>query len=552
MSLQPKPCYEVPEETARVARAAFPQGTLSTCIYDALGTIFQDADFTSLFPPQGQPAEAPVRLALATILQFVEGLSDRGAADAVRSRIDWKYLLCLELTDPGFDHTVLSEFRSRLLKAGAEQLLFDTLLTKLREKGLLKARGRQRTDSTHVLAAVRAMNRLECVVETIRHALNCLALVAPEWLRQHSCEEWVERYSHRAEDYHLPTTKAKREAYAEVVGVDGWALLTEVFAHDSPAWLREVPAVETLRRVWVQQYIYIEGAIRWRDADNTPPSTLMISSPYDTEAHYACKGSTSWIGYKVHLTETCDQERPHLITHVETTPAPGGDHEAVELIHEALEKKELLPSTHLVDTGYVEAKLLVKIPRRYGVDLYGPPRSDVHWQSQAGRGFDAGSFQIDWDKRNATCPEGKTSLSWSPAIDDRDNEVIKIKFSSIDCKPCPSRALCTTAKHMRRTITIRTQEGYEALQAARQRQQSEEFKKQHKKRAGVEGTISQAVRAFGMRRSRYSGMAKTHLQHVLIAVALNLVRLGEWLIGTPRALTRKSHFERLMQLPQPG
>jgi transposase len=300
MSLQPKPCYEAPEETARVARAAFPQGTLCTRIYDALGTIFQDADFISIFPPQGQPAEAPVRLALATILQFVECLSDRAAADAVRSRIDWKYLLCLELTDSGFDHTVLSEFRTRLLKAGAEQLLFDTLLTKLREKRLLKARGRQRTDSTHVLAAMRAMNRPECVVETRRYALNCRALVAPEWLRDHSPSEWVDRYGPRADDYRMPTTKAEREAYAEVVGTDGWALLTDVSAKDSPPWLREVPAVETLRRVWVQQYVCLEGTIRWRDADSTPPSALMIISPYDADAHYARKRSTSWIGYKVH------------------------------------------------------------------------------------------------------------------------------------------------------------------------------------------------------------------------------------------------------------
>jgi transposase len=550
MSLQPKPCYEAPEETARVARAAFSQGTLCTRIYDALGTIFQDADFVSLFPVQGQPAEAPVRLALATILQFVEGLSDRAAADAVRSRIDWKYLLCLELTDSGFDHTVLSEFRTRLLKAGAEQLLFDTLLTKLREKGLLKARGRQRTDSTHVLAAVRAMNRLECVVETMRHALNCLAIVAPEWLREHSPAEWIDRYGPRADDYRMPTAKDKREAYANVIGIDGWKLLTDVYASDSPPWLREVPAVETLRRVWVQQYIYIEGAIRWRDSDSAPPSALMISSPYDTDAHYARKRSTSWIGYKVHLTETCDEERPNLITHVETTDAPAGDSDAVVPIHEALEKKELLPDTHLVDAGYVEAKLLVKIPREYGVDLYGPTRADYHWQSQAGQGFDAGSFSIDWDKKQATCPAGKTSLSWTPAIDRGDNEVIKIKFSRIDCKPCPSRSLCTTTKHLRRTITIRTQEAHEALQAARQRQQSEDDKDGYKKRAGVEGTISQAIRAFGMRRSRYMGRVKTHLQHLLTAAALNLVRVSEWLAETPRARTRKSQFERLMALPK--
>jgi transposase len=552
MSLQPKPCYEAPEETARVARAAFPQGTLCTRIYDALGTIFQDADFVPIFPPQGQPAETPVRLALATIMQFVECLSDRAAADAVRSRIDWKYLLCLELTDSGFDHTVLSEFRARMLKAGAEQLLFETLLTKLREKGLLKARGRQRTDSTHVLAAVRAMNRLECVVETMRHALNCLAIVAPEWLREHSPAEWIDRYGARADDYRMPTTKDKREAYANVIGIDGWKLLTDVYASEAPPWLREVPAVETLRQVWVQQYIYIDGAVRWRDSDNTPPSARMISSPYDSEAHYARKRSTSWIGYKAHLTETCDEERPNLITHVETTAAPTSDSDAVEPIHEALEKKDLLPGTHFVDAGYVEAKLLVSISREYGVDLYGPTRADYHWQSQAGRGFDAESFCIDWEKQQAICPEGKTSLSWTPAIDHTDNDVIKIKFSSFDCKPCPSRINCTTSKRLRRTVTIRPKEAYEALQAGRRRQQSEEFKEQHKKRAGVEGTISQAVRAFGMRRSRYRGMAKTHLQHVLTAVAINIVRISEWLIETPRAATRTSHFERLMAMPSPA
>lgn len=163
MSLRPQVIHVVPEETARVARAAFPKGTIYTRMYDALGSIFADQQFADLFPKRGQAAEAPVRLALATIMQFAEGLSDRQAADAVRGRIDWKYLLCLDLTDPGFDHTVLSEFRTRLVTGSAEQLLLDTLLTQFRDLGLLKARGRQRTDSTHVLAAVRVLNRLERV-----------------------------------------------------------------------------------------------------------------------------------------------------------------------------------------------------------------------------------------------------------------------------------------------------------------------------------------------------------------------------------------------------
>src|ERR687893_268057 len=160
MSLRPQVIHVVPEETARVARAAFPKGTIDTRMYDALGSIFAEQQFADLFPKRGQAAEAPVRLALATIMQFAEGLSDRQAADAVRGRIDWKYLLCLELTDPGFDHTVLSEFRSRLLDGSAELLLFDTLLTQFRALGLLKPRGKQRTDSTHVLATIRALNRL--------------------------------------------------------------------------------------------------------------------------------------------------------------------------------------------------------------------------------------------------------------------------------------------------------------------------------------------------------------------------------------------------------
>ncbi len=175
MSLQQQVTYLVPDDTAQVARTAFPRGNRYLRLYDALGSLFADRDFAALFPTRGQPAAAPARLALTTLMQFMEGLSDRQAADAVRGRIDWKYLLCLELTDPGFDHTVLREFRTRLVAGEAEHLLLDTLLTQCREQGLLKARGRQRTDSTQVLAAVRVLNRLERVGETLRQALNTLA-----------------------------------------------------------------------------------------------------------------------------------------------------------------------------------------------------------------------------------------------------------------------------------------------------------------------------------------------------------------------------------------
>src|SRR5262245_18081047 len=172
MSLRPQPPLSIPEETHRVAHSAFPKGTLCLRIADELGGFYRDDQFLDLFPTRGQPAASPARLALVSVLQYIEGLSDRQAADAVRGHIDWKYLLGLELTDPGFNHTVLSEFRSRLVHGQSERRLLDTLLDQLGELGLIHERGRQRTDSTHVLAAVRVVNRLERVGETMPPARN--------------------------------------------------------------------------------------------------------------------------------------------------------------------------------------------------------------------------------------------------------------------------------------------------------------------------------------------------------------------------------------------
>jgi transposase len=234
MSLHPQRPEPVPEETARVAQAAFPNGNRYMRMRDELNTVYEDETFTTLFPARGQPAASPWRLALVTVFQFAEELTDRQTAEAVRSRIDWKYALSLELTDPGFDHTVLSEFRSRLLSGAAEQLLLDTLLARLRERGLLSARGRQRTDSTHVLAVVRALNRIELVVEALRAALNSLAVAAPEWLRRHAPLEWVERYERRAAAARLPTRQEQRQQLAETAGADGLALLRAVYAADAP------------------------------------------------------------------------------------------------------------------------------------------------------------------------------------------------------------------------------------------------------------------------------------------------------------------------------
>jgi transposase len=189
VSLRPESIGPVPEETARVARAAFPKGNRFMQMRDVLGAVYADADFAARFPPRGRPAEAPWRLAFVTVMQFAEGVSDRQAAEAGRDRIDWKYALGLELTDPGFDFTVLTEFRARLFAGSAEHLLLDRLLAACAERGWLKARGRQRTDSTHVLGALRVLSRLECVAETMRRALEAIAASAPVWVQAHAPAE---------------------------------------------------------------------------------------------------------------------------------------------------------------------------------------------------------------------------------------------------------------------------------------------------------------------------------------------------------------------------
>lgn len=214
MSLQRHPITLVPDETARVAHAAFPKGNKYLRFRDTLGTIYDNDTFASLFSTRGHPAEAPWRLALVTVVQFAEGLTDRQAADAVCSRLDLKYLLGLDLTDAGFDFSVLSEFRARLVDQSAEQLLLDALLDRCKAVGLIKPRGKQRTDSTNVLAAARVLNRLECVGETLRHALNILAAVVPGWLRAHVVPEWYDRYTTRFEDARFPEVQAERDAPA--------------------------------------------------------------------------------------------------------------------------------------------------------------------------------------------------------------------------------------------------------------------------------------------------------------------------------------------------
>ncbi len=545
MSLQAPLVYCIPDETARVAHAAFPKGNPYLRMRDTLGPIYTNPEFAHLFPKTGQPAEAPAQLALVTVMQFAEGLSDTQAADAVRSRIDWKYALALPLTDPGFDASVLSEFRTRLITGKAELLLFESMLTLFREQGLLKARGRQRTDSTHVLAAIQVLNRLECVGESLRHALNTLASLAPDWLRSWVPGTWFERYGRRFENYRLPPGKPERYALAAEIGTDGVRLLRMVDDPGTPAWVREIPAVQVLRRVWTQQFSTPDeaGRVRWHTAEELPPAPELISSPYDPDARYSKKRETEWVGYKVHVTETCDDDQPHLLTNIETTAATTADGTMTATIQAQLAARELVPGEHIVDTSYVSADHLVT-SHTDGIDLVGPVAEDQSWHARAKEGFGAASFVIDWEAEQATCPQGNSSVIWKPITDRTGHDVVTIRFAPADCRACPVRGQCVSSQRAR-ALTIRTQTHYEALQAARQRQGTEGFKEQYARRAGIEGTISQGTRISDMRRSRYIGEAKTRLLQLLIGAALNFVRVAAWLADVPHAQTRRSAFARL-------
>lgn len=552
MSLHPEPLTPVPADTARVAHAAFPKGNVYLRMRDEFGRLYTDEQFAALFPTRGQPAAAPWRLALTLVMQFAEGLSDRQAADAVRGRIDWKYALGLDLTDPGWDASVLSEFRARLVAGEAEAQLLDTMLARFAAAGLLRARGRQRTDATHVLAAIRVLNRLETVGETLRHALNSLAAAAPDWLRPQLDPAWVERYGARVDAARFPKEPAARLALAAGIGADGHRLLAAVSAPDAPPWLRQVPAVATLRRVWVQQYHAPaeDGAVQWR-TDDHPPAARLIHSPYDVEARYSTKRTTTplrghgWTGYKAHLTETCDDDAPHLITHVETTPATTPDWHLPAVIHPALAAKGLLPDEHLLDAGYVDSGVLVASQADHGVRVIGPVPPDNHWQARAGQGFDIAGFSIDWEERRATCPQGQPSTTWSATHDQHGEPLINIRFSPAACRACGQRAHCTTSREGPREISLRPQAQHEALQAARRYQTTPEFKAEYARRAGIEGTISQGLRVCDLRQARYVGLPKVRLQHVLTAAGLNLRRLDAWWEERPQAQTRVAPFVKL-------
>jgi len=552
--MQPHPWPEVPASTAKIARRAFRKGALAMRARDELGAWYQDEMFRATYGTRGAPGISPAQLAMVTVLQFTENLTDRQAADAVRGRLDWKYCLGLELDDEGFDFSVLSEFRSRLVAGAMEMALLEALLTRLGALGLVGAGMPQRTDSTHVLGRIRDLNRLELAGETVRAALEALAAAAPGWLAGVIDRSWQEVYGQRIDGFRLPDSAAKRADLAVRYGRDGYLLLRQVHDQDAPGWLAGLPAVQALRRVWIQQFcldVTESGEkVIWRgDEQGLPPARSRLVSPYDLDVRYAEKRGKGWTGYKVHLSETCHEPdaagrrpAPNLITNTATTLAPVTDVEMTEPVHAALARRGLAPGEHAADTGYASADLLLAARAR-GITLLAPVPPDSSPQARSG-GYTADMFAIDWEARQVTCPQGAVSSSWTPARSKGTNIIIA-RFATATCQPCPARARCTTAVRSGRQLGFRHRQIHEALTAARAEQAGDAWRHRYRIRAGVEGTIAQATHVTGIRRARYLGLPKTRLEHNTAAAAINLIRLDAWWTGKPLDRTRTTHLQRL-------
>ena len=452
MSLRPRSGEQVPSLTAQIARASNPDGTTAIWVRDRLDGLWCDEDFADWYPRDGRPGLSPAQLATVCVLQFVLGLSDRQAAEAVRCRIDFKYALAMELDDPGFHHSVLADFRDRLAEEGRADHLLDLALARLKEAGLVRERTTQRTDSTHVLAAVRDLTRMELVTEAVRAALEEVAGISPHLLDDLVDEDWGRRYGRPVRLGKNPT-KPKTRILA--TGNDAVRLLEHLYRHGADRALG--PRVQALRQIMVQNYHRdAAGHLRWRTAGTEggpglPPSSRAIVSPYDISARYARHGHIiSWKGFSAHLTETCAPDGPNVITDVATTAATTHDSQVLPGIHIRLRRRGLLPAEHLVDAGYTSLPHLEQAAREHQVTVSGPLRSNPTSQHRKNEGFGRDDFHIDFDRRQVTCPQGQISAGWHGPYPASSPTAAPLIVGPVHQKPVPPLPCPHPLHHHRR------------------------------------------------------------------------------------------------------
>lgn len=534
MSLQSNWNTEIPPSTAEVGQALLKETDPYRLVGDKVNDFLGLDDFAHMYSDIGRGGVCPIVLGLVTVFQFLENIPDRVAAEWVVKRLDWKYAVHAPLKWEGFHYSDLCNFRKRLIENKSERLVFENILEWIGSLGFLKRHGRQRTDSTHVLGRVERVSRLELVWETLRVSLRAIKEVASDWYTEVVPAAFHEAYVERHSDWRL--SQEEVEVAMRKAGQDGSWLLKHL-QESAPDDVKGLEEVKVLTTVWQQQFkpwgkrtVVRETPIEGKD---------VICSPHDPDARWAKKRRTKWTGYKQHVTETVDEEedndrdggegqgggseRVNFITDIEVSAANDADSEVLDEIQERLIERNLKPEEHGVDQGYVSGPNLAHSTER-GIELVGPVPSN---HGNKPEGYRQTDFTLDLENRKATCPQGRESERWyeyrvPKEPEDSDRREIQVSFG-MACQECPVRRQCTSSKNGR-TLTINA--FYEELSSRRAEQQTEEFKKRLRWRAGVEGTIFGLVHSHGARRARYCGKPKVRLQALFTGAAANLKRLG--------------------------
>ena len=534
MSMQTPFAVEIPEETRRLVEPLLAADSVYRLVGKEIDQVISDEDFLDMYATEGRPAVNPVVLAMVSVFQFLEKLPDRAAAEAVVMRLDWKYALRQELTWTGFHYSDLCNFRKRLLEHGREWVVFERLVAYLRERGYIKGRGKQRTDATQVIGLVARLSRLELVWETIRVTVRSLIDADASWVSKHLPVSFVDNHSQRRWDYRL--SKAKIRQRMGEAGQEGYWLLDQVEGHGSDE-LKTLAEVKQLRRVLAEQFT------RGKDGETTPrpPGEAkgdVITTPHDPEARYGYKGGQGWVGYKLQVTETADEDS-RFITDVDIVPAMRQDNQSLAAIQDRLVERGVPPGKQYVDQAYMSGKHIADSLTK-GIDLRGFVREG---NASKPEGFRLRDFEIDIERRRAICPAGKKQAKWARAKPGVKSLIAyHVRFGK-QCQSCAyfGPDLCTD-KPGGRHLGVNAY--HDLIQARRREAGTKAFKQEMKIRAGIEGTISEMVRGHGLRRSRYRGQRKNQLQVLFVAAATNLKRLAlcstlsAWSLSWPSLLRR--------------
>lgn len=516
MSLQESLSREIPTDTYQVGQEMLAPTNIFRQIGEHFDELFpEERDFAEIYQSTGRGAISPLLLTIVTVFQIMEKLPDRVAAEYVASRIDWKYAMHLPLSYAGFHFTDLYAFRQRLLASGWERKVFEQLLEKLKQLGLLRVRGKMRTDSTHILGMVEWLSRLELVLESIRLALRAASEAAMQWAEENLPATFIEVYGERISTYGMSDEDIaigwKR------AGKDGFWFITQI-DQTAPEPVQQLTEVELLRQVLAQQFP--------QGPDQPPPTQRptgkeIIQSPHDAQARQGVKRNKVWFGYKAQVTETCDEGSPHLVVDLEPQNALEQDSQALPSIQERLSERDLLPAELYADQAYISAALIADSLRQ-GICLFGPCPLDT----KGPPGFRQSDFVIDYAKRQAICPAGQVSRVWSEkSAPDGSPPTVKLRFNGKICQECRFFGQCTCSSQGR---SLELHPYRNLLKFYRNLMQTDNFQLAIQLRAGVEATISELTRKYGLRQARYRGEAKLRLQSAFTAAAINLNRVTRW------------------------